>query len=185
VIGRHLPNFVTLVRILLVAPLAWALLNEFYGLGLALFVIASASDALDGFLARHFGWTTPLGAILDPIADKLLLVTVYVTLGMSGFLPGWLVIVVVVRDVVIVSGALAYRALTGRFRMEPTFLSKLNTVLQLALALTAIAARGLQWLPPWSADLFVFAVLASTILSGLHYVGVWSRRAWQHKDSRP
>lgn len=168
----------------LVAPLVWALAHQAYFLALALFVAAAASDGIDGFLARRYGWETPLGAILDPVADKLLLVTAYLMLGWAGFVPWWLVAAVVARDVVILGGAAAYRLLTGAFEVEPTLVSKLNTVLQLVLALVAILADGLGWLPAWSTGLFTYAVLASTVFSGIHYVSVWSRRAWQHKSIR-
>jgi len=176
---RDLPNLITLLRILLVAPLIWALLDGAYGTALALFLVAAGSDGLDGFLARHFGWQSQLGAMLDPVADKLLLVALYVSLGVIGFTPWWLVLAVVARDLLIMGGALAYRLLVGRLDMAPTLLSKLNTVLQLTLVLVAILARGLGWLPHWSADLLIYAVAASTVLSGIHYVATWSRRAWQ------
>jgi cardiolipin synthase len=178
---RDLPNAITLLRILSVAPLVWALLDDAFGVALALFLLASASDGLDGFLARRYGWQSQLGAILDPIADKALLVALYLALGLDGFLPWWLVLAVIGRDLVILGGALAYRLVIGRFDIAPTFLSKLNTVLQFSLALVVILARGLGWLPPWSADLLVYAVLASTLLSGIHYVVIWSRRTWQEK----
>lgn len=181
---RDLPNLITILRILSVAPLVWALLDGRFGLGLAIFLFASASDGLDGFLARRFRWQSQLGAILDPVADKTLLVSVYVALGLNGFIPWWLVAAVVARDIVIVIGAVGYRFVIGRFAMAPTFLSKLNTVLQFLLALVAVLARGLGWLPAWSADIFIYAVLASTVLSGVHYVGIWSRRTWREKHPR-
>lgn len=177
--GRDIPNLITLCRILLVAPLAWALLEERFLLALTLFVLASGTDAVDGFLARRYGWHTRLGALLDPAADKLLLLASYLSLGLLGFLPAWLVAAVIGRDLLIVVGALAYRLLFGRLTIEPTLLSKLNTLLQIVLVLVALAARGLSWLPEGSVDLLVFAVLATTLLSGLHYVTVWGRRAWR------
>jgi cardiolipin synthase len=175
---RDLPNLITILRILLVAPLAWALLNGEFGWALLLFALAGASDGIDGFLARHYGWQSPLGALLDPLADKLLLVTVYLALGALGFVPLMLVIAVFTRDLVIVTGAAVYRLCIGPVEMAPSLISKLNTVLQIALAVVAMVSAGLGWLPVWSTDLLVGAVYASTLLSGLHYIGVWSRRAW-------
>ncbi|MGE0081108.1 MAG: CDP-alcohol phosphatidyltransferase family protein [Thiohalomonadaceae bacterium] len=176
---RDLPNFITVIRILLVAPFAWALQHGEYGLALSLFVVAGTSDGIDGWLARHYGWHSTLGAVLDPLADKLLLVTAYLGLGLLGFLPMALVIAVLARDVIIVSGAVAYRLWFGHLEMAPSLISKLNTLLQVALAVVAIASRGLDWLPAWSADVLVAAVFASTVLSGAHYVVVWSARAWR------
>jgi cardiolipin synthase len=178
---RDLPNLITLVRIALVAPLAWALLNGAYGWGVTLFLMAAVSDGVDGFLARHYSWQSRLGAVLDPIADKLLLVTVYFALGINGFVPFWLVAAVIFRDFIIIIGAGAYRIIVGSLEVAPTSLSKLNTILQVVLAVVAILAHGLGYLPDWSADILVYAVLASTVFSGLHYVALWGRRAWQGK----
>jgi len=176
---RDLPNLITGLRILLVAPLAWALLSGHFAAALTLFVLAGASDGIDGYLARRFGWQSRLGALLDPLADKLLLVATYLALGWLGFLPPSLVALVLGRDLVIVAGAVAYRLRFGRLDLAPSLLSKFNTVLQIALALVAILSTGLGWLPGWSTELLVVAVFASTLLSGLHYVGVWSGRAWR------
>jgi cardiolipin synthase len=176
---RDLPNLITGLRILLVAPLVWALLNGQYAAALVLFVLAGASDGIDGYLARHYGWHSRLGALLDPLADKLLLVSTYLALGWLGFLPLWLVALVLGRDLVIVVGAVAYHLRFGRLDLAPSLLSKFNTILQIALALTAMLSVGLGWLPGWSAELLIAAVFASTALSGLHYVAVWSRRAWR------
>lgn len=181
---RDLPNFITLFRILLVAPFAWALLRGEYGLALALFVLAGISDGLDGWLARRYGWRSALGAVLDPLADKLLLVTAYLVLGWLGFLPLTLVIVVLARDVIIISGAAAYRILFGHLDMAPSFISKLNTVLQVTLVVGAMVSTGLGWLPTWLVDMLVATVFASTVLSGAHYVTVWSARAWRESQRK-
>lgn len=176
---RDLPNLITGLRILLVAPLVWALLNGQFAAALVLFVLAGASDGIDGYLARHYGWQSRLGALLDPLADKLLLVATYLALGALGFLPLWLVALVLGRDLVIVAGAVAYHLRFGRLDLAPSLVSKFNTILQIALALAAILSVGVGWLPVWSIDVLIAAVFASTVLSGLHYVAVWSRRAWR------
>lgn len=181
---RDLPNLITALRILLVAPFAWALLNGVYGFALFLFALAGASDGLDGYLARHYGWHSALGAVLDPLADKLLLVTAYLALGALTFVPVTLVVAVLARDVIIVAGAGAYRLWFGHLEVAPSLISKLNTALQVALAVVAIASYGLDWLPAWSADVLVVAVFASTLLSGAHYVVIWSVRAWRESGRK-
>lgn len=173
---RDIPNLVTVARIALVWPLVAAVVHKRFELALAVFAAAAVSDAVDGFLARHYGWFTRLGAILDPLADKLLIVSLYFALGWQGFLPLWLVAAVITRDLVIVAGALAFRLLLGHIEMVPTVTSKLNTFLQLALVL-AVMLGQVGWIPGWLSETFFYAVLASTVLSGLQYVLVWGRRA--------
>ena len=100
-----IPNLITVMRIVLVVPVSWSLLRQEFGLALALFFVAGVSDGLDGFLAKHYGWSSRLGALLDPLADKALLVACYASLAWIGLLPVWLLVLVVARDVVIVAGA--------------------------------------------------------------------------------
>src|SRR5580692_10525757 len=127
---RHLPNVITTIRILLVAPIAVALANHKLVTSIALFGVAALSDAADGFLAKRFGWQSELGAVLDPIADKLLLATVFVTLSLLKLVPLWLMLAAVLRDVIIVSGAVAYRIIIGPLTAHPSLISKLNTLCQ-------------------------------------------------------
>jgi cardiolipin synthase len=173
---RDIPNLITAARIALVWPLVDALLEARFTAALVLFALAGISDGIDGFLARHYGWFTRLGAILDPVADKLLVVSVYVALGWEGFIPLWLVAAVITRDVIIVAGAAAYRFLAGHLEMAPTAASKLNTFLQIALVLAVMLAQ-LNWLPGWFSQVLLYAVLISTVFSGLQYVLIWGRRA--------
>ncbi|WP_303900951.1 CDP-alcohol phosphatidyltransferase family protein [Thiohalomonas denitrificans] len=174
---KAIPNLITLFRILLVIPLIGLLINRQYGMVLGLFAVAGASDALDGFLARRFGWSSRLGALLDPLADKLLMVSSYITMGLLGMLPAWLVILVILRDIVIVSGATAYQFLIGRVEMEPTLISKANTALQVLLVLLVLFSLAMQALPEAMIDGMVLAVAVTTVWSGLKYVGIWGRRA--------
>ena len=180
---RHIPNLITLMRILLVAPVAATLAEERYDWALALFAVAGASDGLDGFLARRFGWMSRLGALLDPLADKLLLITSFLVLGWLGALPLWLAAAVVLRDLVIVAGALAYRRVVGRLEMEPTPWSKFNTFIQIVYVLAVVA--GLEWgvVPAqWLAALG-WLVLAAVVVSGVDYVVRWSVRASAGKEA--
>ena len=174
---RDIPNLITFLRILLVAPFAVAVTRDHYGTALALFAVAGLSDGLDGFLAKQFGWTSRLGALLDPVADKLLLVTSYVLLGWKGELPWWLVVAVLARDIVIIGGGIAYHMLIGYVRMAPTLVSKLNTVLQIALVVGVFYALWREPLSPDLREAMSYTVLASTVLSGAHYVWIWGRRA--------
>ncbi|KPV41461.1 hypothetical protein AN478_02515 [Thiohalorhabdus denitrificans] len=179
----NLPNALSLLRLAAVPFLVLLLHDGRHGAALGLFVLAGLTDAADGFVAKRFGQETRLGKVLDPIADKALVVTAYVTLGWMGLIPFWLVLAVVTRDLVILVGALAYHYLTGALEMAPSVLSKFNTALQLALValvlLEAVLALGLgEWLG-WLA----VAVLATTVASGLQYVLVWVRKAWAHESA--
>jgi cardiolipin synthase len=169
----HLPNLITLARIALVPVLILLLKEQNYAAGLLVFVIAGASDALDGFLAKRLNVQSRLGAILDPVADKLLLVSTYVMLTLLGHIPFWLVLVVAFRDLLIVGGYVLYTSHAGPVKMRPSILSKLNTLMQIALATLVLAqqAAGLDW--PLMVDALVIAVLVSTVASGAHYLWSW------------
>lgn len=175
--SRDIPNIISVARILLSFPLAYLLLEERYGEAIGLYFIAGVSDALDGYLAKSRGWYSRLGSILDPLADKVLLLTTYIVLGWSGVLPLWLVSMVVGRDVVIVSGALAYHVLIGSYDMAPTWISKANTTLQIILGLAVVVSLGLMALPAAMLTGLEYAVGIVTALSGLDYVWTWSRKA--------
>lgn len=176
---RDIPNVLTVARMLMIVPTVWALAREEYGLALGLFAVAGLSDALDGYLAKRFDWSSRLGAILDPIADKGLLTTTYITLAWLGHIPVWLVVAVLARDVIIVLGATAYYLLIGYYEMSPTFISKVNTFLQIAFGVFVVAS--LTWsdfAAPMVAWL-TYLVFATTVLSGIDYVWTWGRRAWR------
>ncbi len=174
-----LPNALCIARILLVAPCAWAIVVGRYELTLALFGIAAVSDGLDGWLAKTFGWTSRLGKILDPLADKLLLVTVFVTLGILGLAPLWLTLAVVLRDLTIIGGAIAYRVLIGPLEGHPTVVSKLNTLLQLSFVLTVLASVAWGGIPAPLMVALGAATFVTTGVSGLHYVLTYARDARQ------
>jgi cardiolipin synthase len=175
--ARDIPNLISGLRIVLVVPLAWLLLERRYDAALVIFAIAGVSDGVDGFLAKHFDWRSRLGGLLDPVADKLLLVTSFVCLGWVGALPLWLVLLVILRDVVIVTGAVCYHWLIEAFDAAPTPLSKLNTVTQILLVLIIIVDQGLLVLPPALVSSMLTATAATTLLSGASYVWTWGQRA--------
>lgn len=174
---RDIPNLITGLRILLVAPFLWLLLEERYGAALALFVIAGLSDALDGFLAKYYDWTSDLGGLLDPIADKLLLIGAILALGWLGELPSWLVALVIARDLIIVGGAIVYHLRIARFHAAPLLISKLNTLVQLALVCAVIVHYGLTPLPGWLLTSAIYLTALTTVWSGAAYIWRWGRLA--------
>lgn len=175
--ARDIPNLITVGRMLLVLPTAWMLLEHNYQLALVLFFVAGASDALDGFLAKQFDWTSRLGAILDPLADKALLVACFAALSWNGLLPVWLFGLVILRDVVIVAGAVVYHFRIAALDAQPTLISKVNTLAQILLVLLIIVHQASGWgRADWAGSL-VYLVTLTTLWSGIDYVVTWSRRA--------
>ena len=174
---RDIPNLITVMRLLLVAPILWLLLQNNYIGALGLFVFAGVSDLVDGFLAKTYSWTSELGGILDPLADKLLLVGTLLVLGWQGELPAWLVGLAIGRDVIIVSMAVLYHYLIEPFKAEPLLISKLNTLLQLALVTTVIFSKVVI-LPEALLLMLIYATALTTLWSGSAYIWEWGRRAW-------
>jgi cardiolipin synthase len=181
---RALPNLLCVLRMLLVYPTALGILEGRYQLVLALFALAAFTDGVDGFLARRFGWTTELGKILDPLADKLLMVGMFVCMSVAGLVPWWLTALVLLRDIVIVSGAIAYRALFGSLQGQPTVSSKLNTLCQVLFCLAVVAQAAYGWPPSQAVIVLGALVLVTTSVSGLDYVLTYSRRAATAAGSR-
>jgi cardiolipin synthase len=174
---RQLPNVICVARIALVVPIAITLLEAEYVTTLWLFAIAAFSDGLDGYLAKRFGWTTELGKFLDPLADKLLLVTVFITLAVAGRTPVWLAVIVVARDVIIGAGAAVYSRVFGPLHGRATIVSKINTGVQILYVLALVASLGLGWPPSAVVVTFAAAVFVTTMVSGIDYVITYSRRA--------
>jgi cardiolipin synthase len=175
--GRKLsiPNLITLGRILLVPVLVWAIASGEMRIAFVLFLAAGVSDAVDGFLAKRFGMATALGAYLDPLADKAMLVSIYVALAVIGAIPLWLVILVVSRDIMIVSAVILSWLVDKPVPLKPLLVSKLNTVAQIVLALLVIAALGFDF----DAQLAIVGLMALvavlTLLSVAFYVAEWVR----------
>ena len=172
-----LPNAISLFRIALVPPILALLLNGRHDFALALFFVAGFSDGLDGYLAKRFDWHSRAGALLDPIADKLLVAGTFVTLSITGHLPVWLAAIVVLRDVVIVGGAMAYNFLVRPVEGEPTRISKLNTAIELLLVLFVISRAGFDWPDKITITMLGAAVLVTVVISGIDYVWSWTNRA--------
>jgi cardiolipin synthase len=179
-----LPNLITVVRILLVFPTAWLLWQTRYVEALILMAIAGASDAVDGWLARKLNAVSRLGAALDPVADKLLVVAMFLIFAVQAHLPLWMVIIVVGRDVIIVGGASIYRLLFGSIEFAPTRISKANTAAQigvlLAMLLYLCEFGRLSELVGLLLDPYSFYVLALlAVASGFDYVATWGGRTWR------
>jgi cardiolipin synthase len=174
---HHLPNVISTLRLILVAPIGWCLWHLQLRPAMLLVALAGASDLLDGFLAKRFGWRSRLGALLDPAADKLLLVTLFAILAMLQRVPVWLALAVLGREVVLVSGALAYRLLYGPVAIRPSRVSKLNTAVEVLYILLVIAHAALAE-PSAGVLTAVGAVTFGTIVvSGLDYVLRYGRQA--------
>lgn len=176
-IWRQVPNVLTGLRLLLVPPILVLLVRGVYDWALTLAIVAGVSDALDGWLARRYGWQSRIGGILDPLADKLLLVGTYVTLGTLGYLPIWLVVLVVLRDVVIVTGAAVFHFRFEAVQPEPTQLSKLNTAFQLLLALVVMLALAGAPVPNAMQTGLVAIVGVLVVVTMAQYVWIGSTRA--------
>lgn len=174
---RWLPNAISIMRIALVAPILWLMIEGRFEPAIVLFFIAGFSDGLDGYLAKRFNWHTRLGALLDPVADKLLVAGAFITLVYTGHVPVWLALVVVLRDVIIVGGATAYNFFVGPVEGEPTRISKLNTALELLYVLFVLSRAAYEWPPEISTTILGAGVLVTVVVSGIDYVWSWTRRA--------
>ncbi len=175
---RHLPNLICLARIALIWPVVAALDQGRYVLALMLFGVAAVSDGLDGYLAKRFHWTSELGKFLDPLADKLLLVIVFVKATWLGLVPWWLTAAAVARDVMIGLGALVFRLWFGPLRGRPTVISKVNTALQLGYLLAVMLHAAVAFPPEEVLAALAVMAFATTIISGIDYVSAFTRRAW-------
>lgn len=182
-----IPNALSILRIILTVPVVLALLNNEFFLALVLFFIAGITDALDGWIAKRFSYQTRLGSILDPVADKLLLVSSFISLNMIGLLPLWLLLLIFIRDLMIVSGAMGNFMGSGESDNDlliPSKLSKFNTALQIALVLFLVTMKLYPMLYEWNTAFFVI-VATSTVLSGADYVWIWSEKViYQEKKKQ-
>jgi cardiolipin synthase len=171
-----LPNVITFGRLCAVPLAVWLVVEHQFAQAFFLFVAAGASDAVDGWLARRNGGGNTVGALLDPVADKTLLVTMYVTLAAVQALPDWLAILVVFRDAVIVGGVVVLSLIGQSVMIRPLYISKLNTVLQILLVALTLLLSGFGLVAQAAMDVLVWMVAATTLGSGAAYVWVTVRR---------
>jgi len=173
--GVSIPNLITLGRVILVPVVFWLLLSGELQPAFLAFVVAGISDAVDGFLAKRFGWETELGAYLDPIADKLLIVCIFIALGVTARLPSWLVILVVSRDVLIVIAVVLSWLLDHPTAMKPLAVSKMNTLVQIVLAGTVLADEAFILNLNGPVQVLIWLTAATTVASLAAYLRIWLR----------
>ncbi|MCK9187651.1 CDP-alcohol phosphatidyltransferase family protein [Acidithiobacillus sp.] len=173
--AMNLPNRLTLLRLFLVPVIFYALAKGFFAVALITFLAAAITDALDGWIARYYHLQTRLGAVLDPLADKLLVVTTVITLTWMQRIPLWMTVAVLSRDLLIVGGGLLYLLLIGKFSVRPTLLSKWNTALQFIVIVLVLLQAACHWHAPLM-SIFVLVFLMA-VVSGGQYVWIWSRKA--------
>ncbi len=177
-----LPNTISLARLLSVPLTIWLMLEGQLLAAFVLFVAAGISDAVDGFIAKRYGSATELGQYLDPLADKTLLVGVYVTLGLQGHVPVWLVILVVFRDLLIIGGAMLLQLVRQSMKIAPLKISKANTAAQITLAAVVLGKLALGLALPAVAEILIAVVAVTTVLSGSAYLIKWTRRVSNFED---
>jgi len=172
----HLPNIITSIRLILLIPLSIYLIDEDYQTALAIFFIAGCSDALDGFLAKKFNWVSRFGSILDPIADKALLVVTMAILTMNQKFTLLFFSAVAARDIYIVLGAYIYYRRVGPFQMEPSLISKINTFMQILTVSALLVSLSYFELPSLMIDYLIWTVYLTVIASTIHYSWVWGNK---------
>ncbi len=172
----QIPNFLTLSRIVSAPILVVLLENRNYKLALVLFVVAGITDGLDGWIAKRFNFTSQLGATLDPLADKIIIVSAYIMLVLLGKLPFWLVTLVIFRDLLIVGGVLMLTILDRDVPMKPTKTSKINTALQIILVIAVLIENSNLFSIVHVSNILIYTVAIMTIASGAQYIWVWAIR---------
>ena len=182
-----LPNALSILRIILTVPVVMTLLNHQYFLAMVLFFIAGITDALDGWIAKRYSFQSRLGSILDPMADKLLLVSSFVALYVIGLLPLWLLVLIFLRDFMIISGTVGCfigSDVSKNDLLSPSKLSKINTVLQIALVLFLVMVQIYPVLPQYNTIFFIITA-TSTVLSGADYVWIWVEKVILQEKNNP
>jgi len=182
VILANLPNLLTLARLCSVPVIIWLMVQDHMTAAFWLFVAAGITDALDGALARMLRVRSRLGAYMDPLADKAMLMSIYVVLGWLGHLDSWLVIMIVFRDVVILAGAVLMLFLSEYTKVDPLYISKVNTFMQIVLASAVLAHLGLDIVGAETIRRLVYLTALTTVLSSLAYLVVWGRRLAVSRD---
>ena len=178
-----IPNALTLFRLILIGPFLLSFYNQDYVTAFYVFLIAGFSDGLDGWMARYFNWQTPFGSFIDPLADKLLVASSFISLALKNQLPWWLVVIVFMRDFTILAGIAAwYYVIQRKLDFEPTYLSKVNTVLQLGLVTLCLFELAF---PPFSFHLVPILITLTTITTTttyIHYAWTWGKKALSTHD---
>jgi cardiolipin synthase len=177
----NLPNALTLMRVLLIPLFVILIINKVFGWALVTFAVAGITDAIDGLIARVTGQRTELGAYLDPIADKLLLSSAFVTLAIIELIPSWLTVIVVTRDIIILIGFLMFFLTNHRPKMGPSLVSKITTFFQISTILLFLVSEYYS-IPRLLYNFAIYGVLFFTILSGIHYIFVGTQFLSEKKN---
>ena len=172
---HHIPNIICIIRIILVFPIVYYLHNDEWLYAFVLFFIAGISDGIDGYLARKFSWQSKLGSILDPLADKLLMLVLYIMLAYKDIIPDWLALLVVARDIIIILGAMIYHWLTRELNISPLISSKINTAFQITFVIAIMYNSAIASLSETLIYLLQLGVIFTTIYSGVSYVIRWTQ----------
>ena len=180
---NYIPNLLTLLRIGLVPVLILLLQNQSYTMALGVFIIAGITDGLDGYIAQRFGYITRLGSVLDPLADKLLLLSSFVMLTIAGALPFWLLIIAAFRDLIIITGVIILTILYDHFEMKPIWSSKINTFLQIVLVITVLIEKADLLNFQAFTQIMIWLVAATILISGMQYVYEWGFRKTDNDNS--
>ena len=175
-----IPNIITSMRLFLLVPLAYYLSNEDYNIALYIFFVAGVSDALDGFLAKQFSWTSHFGSILDPLADKALLVVSMAILTLNQKIDSLLFFLVAFRDIYIILGAYLYHRKFGKYQMKPSVFSKFNTFFQIAMVTFLLLSLGYKTIPSIVFVIFEWLIYLTLTVSTVHYTWVWGRKYYSN-----
>lgn len=181
---QYLPNSLTVLRLLLAVPLGVLILREDYAWALGVGFLAGLSDALDGLIARHLGAFSRIGAALDPIADKILIMVTFVCLALVELVPWYLTAAVITRDLVIIAGAACYYVIIGPFEFSATRLSKSNMFIQISFCVLVLLTQVVPHIPPITTLAGSMAVLFVAAASGFDYVMTWTVKAMQSRTTK-
>lgn len=180
---KYIPNTITIARIFAMIPLVWFMLEKQYTYAFYIAIVAGFSDMLDGFLAKRYGWDGWLGGVLDPIADKFMMLCCFLVFAVQGLIPNWLLILVLARDVIIVLGAAFYHfVLIKIVKATPSLLSKTNTALQILLIVVMLAHLSVYQFDARVIQYLIYFVTFFTVASGLHYVYYWGSKALTQRE---
>jgi len=179
----YLPNAITISRIFAMIPLVWFMLEKDYEIALYIALAAGFSDMLDGFLAKTFGWEGWLGGVLDPLADKFMMLSCFLVFAVQNIIPNWLLILILARDIIIITGATFYHfAIVKVDKAKPSLLSKFNTALQIFFIIVLLANQSVFQFDSLFIEILIILVTFFTVSSGLHYVYYWGKKAVFEND---
>jgi cardiolipin synthase len=174
---RSIPNGITVLRLILVLPIAFSIVEESYITAFLLFGVSGFSDGLDGFIARRYGWVSAFGKLIDPLADKLMMITTVLTLGLLGHFPVMLMVLIIVKDLTVLGGVFSYTTLAGFPSIQPNFLGKCTTAAQIFLLVSVLLNLGFPgMLPELFFNIFFWIVAVMTSFDGIIYLWLWTLR---------